>query len=127
MNIIIPSSKKKIVRVEGKDKEKEEALVKEKQTEYKKKKVAMMKEKNQRIKEETTCQYKNKEKPVNKIKVYTIEKITNHKCAKGNKKVTSLLIKWEGYPQLTWESLSWINAKASGMVKTYLDRKNLKS
>ena len=43
MNIIIPSSKKKSVRVEGKDKEKEEALVKEKQTEYEKKKVAMIK------------------------------------------------------------------------------------
>ena len=40
--------------MEGKDKEKEEALVKEKQTEYKKKEVAMMKEKKQRLKKETT-------------------------------------------------------------------------
>ena len=42
--------------MEGKDKKKEEALVKEKQTEYKKKELAMMKEKNQRLKKETTCQ-----------------------------------------------------------------------
>ena len=87
----------------------------------------MMKEKKQRLKKETTYQYKNKEKPVNKNKVYTIEKITNHKCAKGKKKVTNLLIKWEGYSQLTWESLSGINAIASGMMNTYLGRKNLKS
>ena len=36
---------------------------------------------------------KIKEKPVNKNKLYKIEKITNHKCIKGNKKVTGLLIK----------------------------------
>ena len=94
INIIIPSSKKKSVRVEGKDKEKEEALVKEKQTEYKKKEVAMMKgKKNKGSKRKLPANTKIKERPVNKNKVYTIEKITNHKCAKGNKKVTSLLIK----------------------------------
>ena len=81
--------------MEGKDKEKEEALVKEKQTEYKKKEVAMMKEKNKGSKRKLPGNTKNKENPVNKNKVYTIEKITNHKCGKGNKKVTSLLIKWE--------------------------------
>ena len=45
INNIIPSSKNKSVRVEGKDKEKKEVLVKDKQTEYKKKEVAMVKEK----------------------------------------------------------------------------------
>ena len=63
-----------------------------------------------------------------KGKLYTIEKITNHKCAgKGSKKVTGLLINREGYSQLTWESLNGINTTSSGMVKEYLDRKNLKS
>ena len=63
-----------------------------------------------------------------KGKLYTIENITNHKCAgKGSKKVTGLLIKWEGDSQLTWESLNGINTTASGMVKEYLGRKNIKS
>ena len=78
--------------MEGKDKEKEEALVKEKQTEYKKKEVAMVKKKTKGSKRKAPVNIKNKEKPVNKNKVYTIEKITNHKCTKGNKKVTGLLI-----------------------------------
>ena len=70
---------------------------------------------------------KMKENPVNINKLYTIEKIINHKCAgKGIKKVTGLLIKWEGDSQLTWESLSGINATASGMVEDHLGRKNLK-
>ena len=69
-----------------------------------------------------------KEIPVNINKLYTIEKITNHEIAgKGSKKVTGLLIKWEGDSELIWESLSGINATASGMVKEYLGRKNLKS
>ena len=70
---------------------------------------------------------KIKENPVNKNKLYKIEKITNQKFRKGNKKVTGLLIKWEGDTQLTRETLSGINATASGMVKEYLDSKNLKS
>ena len=68
-----------------------------------------------------------KEKKVNKNKLWRIEKITNHKCGRGNKKVTGLLIKWEGDVQLTWETQSVINETASGMVKEYLDSKHLKS
>ena len=56
---------------------------------------------------------KIKENPVNKNKLYKIEKITNQKFRKGNKKVTGLLIKWEGDTQLTRETLSGINATAS--------------
>ena len=70
---------------------------------------------------------KIKEKTANKNKLWIIEKITNHKCGKGNKKVTGLLIKWEGHAQLTWKTLSGINATVSVMVKTYLGSKNLKS
>ena len=104
--------------VKGKDKEKEEALVK---------KALVKGKKNKGSKRKLPANTKNKEKPVNKNKVYTIEKITNHKCAGRNKKVTSLLIKWEGYPQLTWESLSGINSTASGMVKSYLSSNKLKA
>ena len=43
INIIIPSSKKKSLRVEVKDKKKEEALVKGKITKYKKKEEALVK------------------------------------------------------------------------------------
>ena len=112
------ASKKKSVRVEGKEKEKEEAVVK---------KALVKGKKNKGSKRKLPANTKNKEKPVNKNKVYTIEKITNHKCAGRNKKVTSLLIKWEGYPQLTWESLSGINSTASGMVKSYLGSNKLKA
>ena len=56
---------------------------------------------------------KVKEKKVNKDKLYKIEKITDHKCGKGKKKVSMLLIKWEGCTQTTWESLSVINETAS--------------
>ena len=64
---------------------------------------------------------------VDKNKLWKIEKITNHKCARGNKKVKGLLIKCEEDPQLTWETLSVINETASGMVKDYIESKNLKS
>ena len=66
---------------------------------------------------------KIKKKTVNKNKLWKIEKITNDKCNKENKKVTGLLIKWEEDTQLT---LSGINQTASGMMKEYLDSKNLK-
>ena len=46
---------------------------------------------------------------VNKYNLWRIEKITNHKYGRGNKKVTGLLIKSEGDAQLTWETLSVIN------------------
>ena len=59
---------------------------------------------------------KVKAKKVNKDKLYKIEKITDHKGGKGKKKVSMLLIKWEGYTQTTWEILSVINETASGMV-----------
>ena len=68
---------------------------------------------------------KIKQTTVNKNKVWKIEKITNHKCGKGNKKVTGFLIKWKGDAQLTWKTLSGINQTASGMVKEYLDSKKL--
>ena len=114
--------------MEVKDKEKEEALAKEKQTKDKKKEEAMMKEKKTKgSKSKLPDNIKTKEKPVNKNKLYKREKITNHKCAKGKKKVTGLLTKLEGYSQLTWESLSGINAATSGMVKEYLGSNNLKS
>ena len=44
---------------------------------------------------------KIKKKTVNKNKLWKIEKITNDKCNKENKKVTGLLIKWEEDTQLT--------------------------
>ena len=69
----------------------------------------------------------NQGKKVNKNKLWKIEKIANHKFGRGNKKVTGLLIKLEGDPQLTWETLSVINETESGMVEIYLDSKNLKS
>ena len=43
--------------MEVKDKEKEEALMKGKQTEDKKTEEAMVKEKTKRLKKDTTCQY----------------------------------------------------------------------
>ena len=70
---------------------------------------------------------KVKAKKVNKDKLWKIEKITDHKCGKGKKKVSMLLIKWEGDAQLTWESLSVINETASGMVKDYIKSNKLKA
>ena len=64
---------------------------------------------------------------VDKNKLWKIEKITNQKYAKGKKKVTGLLIKWEGDLQLTWGTLSVINETTSSMVKDFIDSKNLKS
>ena len=66
-------------------------------------------------------------KKVNKDKLWKIEKITNHKCGKRKKKVSMLLIKWEGDAQLTWEKLSVINETASGMVKDYIESNKLKA
>ena len=59
---------------------------------------------------------KVKAKKVNKDKLWKIEKIADDKCGKGKKKVSMLLIKWEGCKQTTWEHLSVINETASGMV-----------
>ena len=35
-------------------------------------------------------------KKVDENKLYKIERITNHKCDRKNRKVTGILIKWEG-------------------------------
>ena len=64
-------------------------------------------------------------KKVDENKLYKIERITNHKCGRRNRKIMGLLIKWEGDEQLTWEKLSVINKTASGIVKEYLESKNL--
>ena len=56
-------------------------------------------------------------KKVDKNKLLKIEKIKNHKCAKGKKKVMGLLIKWEGDSQLTWDTPIVINETVSDMVK----------
>ena len=102
--------------MEGKEKEKEEALKNDK----KKEKAKASKKKP------LSTTIKKKAKKVNKVKQYKIEKITDYKCGPGKKKViTILLIKWEGFTQTTWERLSVINETASGMVKDYIKSKNL--
>ena len=115
--------------MEGKDKEKEEALVQEKLTKDKKKEEALVKGKKSKaskrklpttfsqLDKKQLWKMKIKQKIVNKNKLWKIEKITNHKYGKGNKKVTGLLIKWEVDAQLTWEKLSCINQTVSCMVK----------
>ena len=125
--------------MEGKDKEKEEALIKEKLTKDKKKEEALVKGKKSKaskrklpttiskLDQKNLWKMKIKQKTVNKDKLWKIEKIMNHKCGKEKKKVTGLLIKWEGDAQLTWEKLSGINQTASGMVKEYLDSKKFKA
>ena len=103
--------------MEGKDKEKEEALVK---NDKKKEKAKASKKKP------LSTAINKKAKKVNKDKLYKIEKITDHKCGPGKKKViTMLLIKWEGCTQTTWEPLSVTNETASGMVKDYIKSKKL--
>ena len=106
--------------MEGKEKEKEEALIKEKVKNDKKKEKAKA----------------SKKKPLSATKInkkakdqlYKIEKIIDHKYGRGKKKnvITMLLIKWEGCTQTTWEPLSVTNETASGMVKEYIKSKNLK-
>ena len=76
--------------MEGKEKEKEEALIKEKVKNDKKKEKGKASKKKQ-----LSTTINKKAKKVNKDKLYKIERITDHKCGPGKKKVTMLLIKWE--------------------------------
>ena len=104
--------------MEGKEKEKEEALVKN----------AKKKEKAKASKKKplSATKINKKAKKVNKDQLYKIEKIIDHKYGLGKKKViTMLLIKWEGCTQTTWEPLSVTNETASGMVKEYIKSKKL--
>ena len=102
--------------MEGKEKEKEEALVKN----------AKKKEKAKASKKKPLSATKINKKA--KDQLYKIEKIIDHKFGRGKKKnvITMLLIKWEGWKQTTWEPLSDTNETASGMVKEYIKSKNLK-
>ena len=93
--------------MEGKEKEKEEALIKEQVKNDKKKEKAKASNRKQlsttinKLDKKNLGRMKVKAKKVNKDKLWKIEKITNHKCGKGKKKVSMLLIKWEGDAQLT--------------------------
>ena len=108
--------------MEGKEKEKEEALIKKALVSKRKLSTKVSKLDNKNL-----SRMKVKAKKVNKDKLWKIEKITNHKCGKGKKKVSMLLIKWEGDAQLTWEKMSVINETSSGIVKDYIESNKLKA
>ena len=117
--------------MEGKEKEKEEALIKEQVKNDKKKEKAKASNRKQlsttinKLDKKNLGRIKVKAKKVNKDKLWIIEKITDHKGGKGKKKVSMLLIKWEEDEQTTWEYLSVINETASGMVKDYIKSNKL--